>query len=412
MYLFGFTFTNIGYGLQSPMLKQLLPRDFLERQPKRWQKAQRKRGAHRVIQKMNKKRDKLEASAMRNRIRDDDARHEQATLQKTASTTHKAGVHAHKLGSASAPSALAPLASRPRAATATSAASSSSTRFDAGGRGFWGATLVPDGRALVVDLPPGVRLCIRRAALAHDSGAASTLRCRVPASPDVRTLCSLAVASITDASRQLFVAFSHAGEGRIALASEGDGTIHLAGHYSRDAAAAPAVGDAPEPRADGVPELRADRAPELRADRTPEPAPRAQAPSIATSGNRTAVAKDSAPKVGTLVRLTSGLKYVDSKLGGGRAAARGDRLNVRYTAVTTNSRGEWYEFDQKNSMYFALGAGEVISGWDEGLVGMRVRGKRRLIVPPELGYGARGAGPVLPNATLIFEVTLLNAQAP
>lgn len=381
------------------MLKQLLPRDFLERQPKRWQKAQRKRGAHRAIQKMNKKRDKLEASAMRNRIRDDHARQDQERLRQPTSTTRDADDE-QKPRTASAPSTTGPLATRPRAATATSAASSSSTNFDAGGRGFWGATLVPDGRALVVDLPPGVRLCIRRAALAHDAGAASTLRCRVPASPDVRTLCSLAVASIADASRQLFVAFSHASEGRIALASEGDDTIHLAGHYSRDAAAT----TAPEPSA--------DRAPELRADDAPEPAPRAQAPSIATSGSRTAVAEDRAPKVGTLVRLASGLKYVDSKLGGGRAAARGDRLNVRYTAVTTNSRGEWYEFDQKNSMHFALGAGEVISGWDEGLVGMRIRGKRRLIVPPELGYGARGAGPVLPNATLIFEVTLLNAQAP
>jgi FKBP-type peptidyl-prolyl cis-trans isomerase len=102
---------------------------------------------------------------------------------------------------------------------------------------------------------------------------------------------------------------------------------------------------------------------------------------------------------------------VDTQPGKGRRAASGNRLTVRYKGLTTDAQGKWYEFDSNKgkALHFEVGAGDVIRGWDLGLLGMRCGGTRRLIVPPALGYGDAGApGKIPPRATLVFEVTLEN----
>lgn len=108
-------------------------------------------------------------------------------------------------------------------------------------------------------------------------------------------------------------------------------------------------------------------------------------------------------------RMTdSGLKYEDLAEGDGESARQGQRVSVHYTGWLTDGRKFDSSVDRGEAFAFTLGQGVVIRGWDEGVAGMRVGGRRRLTVPPQLGYGARGAGGVIPpNATLVFEVELL-----
>jgi FKBP-type peptidyl-prolyl cis-trans isomerase len=104
----------------------------------------------------------------------------------------------------------------------------------------------------------------------------------------------------------------------------------------------------------------------------------------------------------------SGLQYWDLKKGDGREAKAGNQVKVHYTGWLTDGKKFDSSLDHGEPFRFSLGAGEVIKGWDEGVAGMKVGGKRQLRVPPALGYGERGAGGVIPpNATLIFEVELL-----
>jgi FKBP-type peptidyl-prolyl cis-trans isomerase FkpA len=104
----------------------------------------------------------------------------------------------------------------------------------------------------------------------------------------------------------------------------------------------------------------------------------------------------------------SALQVVDEIVGEGAAAASGDRVTVHYTGWLTDGTKFDSSKDRNQPFVFALGAGSVIRGWDQGVVGMKVGGKRRLTIPSDLGYGARGAGGVIPpNATLVFEVELL-----
>lgn len=107
----------------------------------------------------------------------------------------------------------------------------------------------------------------------------------------------------------------------------------------------------------------------------------------------------------------SGLTYVDLVIGGGDTAKSGDLVVVHYTGWLTNGNKFDSSVDRREPFSFNLGVGKVIRGWDEGVQGMRVGGKRKLTIPPDLGYGARGAGGVIPpNATLVFDVELLEVR--
>jgi len=108
----------------------------------------------------------------------------------------------------------------------------------------------------------------------------------------------------------------------------------------------------------------------------------------------------------------SGLQYEDTVLGTGAIAKAGQHVRVHYTGWLFNDGTQGVKFDSSKDrgdpFEFSLGAGQVIKGWDEGVQGMSVGGTRRLVIPAELGYGARGAGGVIPpNATLLFEVDFL-----
>jgi FKBP-type peptidyl-prolyl cis-trans isomerase FkpA len=112
------------------------------------------------------------------------------------------------------------------------------------------------------------------------------------------------------------------------------------------------------------------------------------------------------------------LQKIDTQVGTGREAEPGFNISVHYTgwlydATAADKKGKKFDssLDRKQPFDFALGAGQVIQGWDEGFAGMKIGGKRTLIIPPEMGYGARGAGGVIPpNATLIFDVELLDVK--
>jgi FKBP-type peptidyl-prolyl cis-trans isomerase len=111
----------------------------------------------------------------------------------------------------------------------------------------------------------------------------------------------------------------------------------------------------------------------------------------------------------------SGLKYIDQKVGTGDAAMKGNTVEVHYTGwlYVDGKRGMKFDssLDRNMPFPFKLGGGQVIRGWEEGVEGMKVGGKRELIIPPDLGYGARGfPGAIPPNSTLDFEVELLKVS--
>ena len=116
-----------------------------------------------------------------------------------------------------------------------------------------------------------------------------------------------------------------------------------------------------------------------------------------------------------MITTPSGLQYDDTVTGDGATASAGQNVSVHYTGwlhdpAQADGRGRKFDSskDRGQPFRFALGAGQVIGGWDEGVQGMKIGGTRVLLIPPQLGYGARGAGGVIPpNATLVFEVELL-----
>jgi FKBP-type peptidyl-prolyl cis-trans isomerase len=114
---------------------------------------------------------------------------------------------------------------------------------------------------------------------------------------------------------------------------------------------------------------------------------------------------------GQEVTTSSGLKYVDQVLGTGDVAIAGKTITVHYTGWLENGKKFDSSVDRGQPFSFPLGGGRVIKGWDEGVQGMKVGGKRKLTIPSDLGYGSRGAGGVIPaNATLVFDVELLGVK--
>jgi peptidylprolyl isomerase len=116
-----------------------------------------------------------------------------------------------------------------------------------------------------------------------------------------------------------------------------------------------------------------------------------------------------------MTTTASGLQLEDTEVGSGAVAAAGKTCVMHYTGWlwTDGAKGKKFDssLDRGSPFSFGLGKGQVIKGWDEGVAGMKIGGKRTLLIPPGLGYGARGAGGVIPpNATLLFEVQLLDLK--
>jgi len=135
---------------------------------------------------------------------------------------------------------------------------------------------------------------------------------------------------------------------------------------------------------------------------TPGTTPTADSTGAGMSGTQAGAAAE--------VTTPSGLKYQDLVLGDGAVAEAGKQVSVHYTGWLTDNTKFDSSVDRGQPFEFILGQGQVIRGWDEGVRGMRVHGKRRLTIPSDLGYGPRGQGPIPPNATLIFEVELLGVK--
>jgi FKBP-type peptidyl-prolyl cis-trans isomerase len=136
---------------------------------------------------------------------------------------------------------------------------------------------------------------------------------------------------------------------------------------------------------------------------------------VSGCGNTNKSNTSSAPSTSSPMRVNgqptttaSGLQYWDIVVGTGATAAAGNTVKVHYTGFLTTGAKFDSSRDRGEPFSFPLGARQVIKGWDEGVAGMKVGGQRQLRIPPELGYGATGAGGVIPpNATLIFDVELL-----
>ena len=112
-----------------------------------------------------------------------------------------------------------------------------------------------------------------------------------------------------------------------------------------------------------------------------------------------------------MVTNPSGLKYIDQVVGKGPSPVKGKQVTVHYTGTLEDGKKFDSSVDRKEPFTFTIGVGQVIKGWDEGVMSMKVGGKRKLVIPADLGYGSRGAGGVIPpNATLLFDVELLDVQ--
>lgn len=136
-------------------------------------------------------------------------------------------------------------------------------------------------------------------------------------------------------------------------------------------------------------------------------------PACSQKEAKTVPEKAAAPSQATAGAVTtpSGLSYTDIVKGTGASPTSGKSVTVHYTGTLENGTKFDSSVDRGQPFVFRIGAGEVIPGWDEGVISMKVGGKRKLVIPSQLGYGAAGAGGVIPpNATLIFEVELLDVE--
>jgi peptidylprolyl isomerase len=133
---------------------------------------------------------------------------------------------------------------------------------------------------------------------------------------------------------------------------------------------------------------------------------------VKTTGEKPkASAKIKTSKKEKIVTTPSGLQYTDVKVGAGASPKTGQKVTVHYTGTLKDGTKFDSSVDRGQPFQFVIGVGQVIKGWDEGVGTMKVGGKRKLMIPPDLGYGARGAGNVIPpNADLIFDVELLKVE--
>jgi peptidylprolyl isomerase len=144
--------------------------------------------------------------------------------------------------------------------------------------------------------------------------------------------------------------------------------------------------------------------------RTTTPTPPGQGGPGASTGQNTDGNAPGIPELRGQIQTTpSGLRYIDQLVGTGDSPEPGDNVQVHYTGWLTDGKKFDSSVDRGQPLTFQIGRGQVIQGWDEGVATMKMAGKRRLIVPPQLGYGERGAGngQIPPNATLIFDVELI-----
>lgn len=130
----------------------------------------------------------------------------------------------------------------------------------------------------------------------------------------------------------------------------------------------------------------------------------------ATSATSAPAAKPATPTETKVHKLASGLVYEDVLIGDGKMADPGLTVSVHYTGTFTDGRKFDSSLDRGQPYTFELGSGSVIRGWDEGIKGMRVGGKRKLTIPSDLAYGAAGRGQIPPNTTLLFDVELVGVQ--
>jgi peptidylprolyl isomerase len=140
--------------------------------------------------------------------------------------------------------------------------------------------------------------------------------------------------------------------------------------------------------------------------------PPAATPAESTMASGSAVTF--APSLGvdpkSMTTTPSGLAYKDTKVGTGPVAQAGQTASVQYTGWLPDGTKFDSSRDRNQPFQFPLGAGRVIKGWDEGVAGMKVGGRRMLVIPPALAYGPGGSGPIPPNATLVFDVELLGVK--
>ena len=111
-----------------------------------------------------------------------------------------------------------------------------------------------------------------------------------------------------------------------------------------------------------------------------------------------------------MITTDSGLQYIDVEVGTGESPKPGQMVRVHYTGVLENGTKFDSSVDRNEPFEFPIGQGRVIKGWDEGVLTMKIGGKRKLVIPADLGYGSRGIGPIPPNSTLIFDVELLGVK--